>query len=358
MKTHHTAQVSPYIKDALEICHSQQFRALNERTQMFFLPSEKRVTTRMEHALNVASTAFMVTQSLKHEKYLAYAIGVGHDLGHPPFGHAGEIALNTFLHDIGGFHHELHSLRVVDTLANDGEGLELTHPVREGIATHCGETFERELTPSEDTCDLEKLTHRSGIPSTVEGCIVRMVDRICYIAHDIDDALLHGYIRATDIPKDLANTLGTNGKDIRLRLIEDLIYESAENNRIALSRECHEALHAYFEFACRNIYFHPEMITPRKEREKAITSMCEELFRLLETYSHDHKEFLVAENKQSEQGTSENIQLKHHFIDYLKKMRHIYTRDSSIYRTHISYKIIRDYIASLTDTVALLLAKL
>lgn len=111
MKRLHASHLLPFIKNAMDICHVPSFRALNRKMQVFFYQGNIRVTTRMDHAVNVAATAFMVACALQCDTYLAYAIGLGHDHGHPPFGHVGEIALNAFARNFGGFHHEQHSLR-------------------------------------------------------------------------------------------------------------------------------------------------------------------------------------------------------------------------------------------------------
>ncbi len=180
---------TPFQRDRDRIVHSKAFRRLKHKTQVFVSPVGDHYRTRLTHTLEVTQVSRTVARALGLNEDLVEAIGLGHDLGHPPFGHIGEDALHRCLlarFDASFLHHE-HSLRVVDTLERDGQGLNLTLPVRDGILGHSG---------------------RAPEPATLEGRIVRLVDRIAYINHDIDDALRAGVISATDLPQRPIEILG------------------------------------------------------------------------------------------------------------------------------------------------------
>src|SRR5881296_2979743 len=171
---------TPFQRDRDRIVHSKAFRRLRHKTQVFVDPEGDHFRTRLTHTLEAAGIARGVARALRLNEDLTEAIAVGHDVGHPPFGHAGEEALDELLRERrhGGFRHNEHSLRVVERLERDGRGLNLTWEVRDGILKHTG--------PEE--------------PETLEGRIVRLVDRFAYINHDIDDALRAGLLESTDLP--------------------------------------------------------------------------------------------------------------------------------------------------------------
>ena len=170
---------TPFQRDRDRIVHSKAFRRLKYKTQVFVAPTGDHYRTRLTHTLEVTQVARTAARALRLNEDLAEAIGVGHDLGHPPFGHIGEDVLDRCLRErFGlGFRHNEHSLRVVDVLERDGRGLNLTAPVRDGIVNH---------------------SWRASEPSTPEGMIVRIVDRVAYINHDIDDAVRAGVISVDD----------------------------------------------------------------------------------------------------------------------------------------------------------------
>jgi len=161
-----------YQRDIDRITHSKAFRRLKHKTQVFLQPEGDHYRTRLTHTLEVARIGRTIARGLKMNEDLAEAIALGHDLGHTPFGHAGERALDEIMIDDGGFRHNRQSIRVVERLEKDGQGLNLTHEVRNGILYHTGETK----------------------PETLEGCIVRIADRIAYINHDVDDAIWEGIL--------------------------------------------------------------------------------------------------------------------------------------------------------------------
>ena len=173
---------TPFQRDRDRIVHCKAFRRLKHKTQVFVAPAGDHYRTRLTHTLEVTQISRTVARALRLNEDLAEAIGLGHDLGHPPFGHVGEDALDQCLQRKFGlrFMHHEHSLRVVDTLERDGAGLNLTEPVRDGIVSHSG---------------------RAQEPSTLEGKIVRLMDRVAYINHDIDDALRAGLLSAGDLPE-------------------------------------------------------------------------------------------------------------------------------------------------------------
>ncbi|MFZ0044059.1 MAG: dNTP triphosphohydrolase, partial [Solirubrobacteraceae bacterium] len=180
---------TPFQRDRDRIVHCKAFRRLKHKTQVFVAPSGDHYRTRLTHTLEVTQVSRTVARALALNEDLVEAIGLGHDLGHPPFGHVGEDALDRCLRErFGtGFRHHEHSLRVVDTLERDGRGLNLTEPVRDGIVTHSG---------------------RAAEPATLEGKIVRLMDRVAYINHDIDDAVRAGVLAAGDLPLAAIDILG------------------------------------------------------------------------------------------------------------------------------------------------------
>ncbi|HEY3542884.1 MAG TPA: HD domain-containing protein, partial [Gaiellaceae bacterium] len=190
--------------------------------------------TRLTHTLETAGIARSVARALRLNEDLTEAVGLGHDLGHPPFGHAGEHALDELLRERGGggFRHNEHSLRVVEQLERDGRGLNLTWEVRDGILKHTGAVE----------------------PDTLEGKIVRIVDRVAYINHDIDDALRAGILRQDDLPADEIATLGATGSRRIDTLVHDLVETSAASGDIAQSDEIGEAMLALRSFMFERVY--------------------------------------------------------------------------------------------------------
>src|SRR5438067_6323268 len=199
---------TPFQRDRDRIVHSKAFRRLKHKTQVFVAPSGDHYRTRLTHTLEVTTISRTVARALRLNEDLAEAIGLGHDLGHPPFGHIGEEVLDRCAKARFGadFKHNEHSLRVVDVLERDGPGLTLTEQVREGILRH---------------------SSRAPEPATLEGRIVRVIDRVAYINHDIDDALRAGLLRESDLPADPIAVLGDDGSQRIDTLVHDMVEHSA-----------------------------------------------------------------------------------------------------------------------------------
>ena len=242
-----------YQRDIDRIVHSKAFRRLMHKTQVFLQPEGDHYRTRMTHTLEVARIASTITRALGLNEDLAEAIAMGHDLGHTPFGHAGESALS----ECWGrpFKHNEQSLRVVDYLEKDGQGLNLTHEVRWGILGHTGETW----------------------PETLEGQIVRRSDQIAYVNHDIDDAVRAGILTNDDIPKAISDVLG-HTHSVRINtLVTDIIRTSREAGEVVLSPNVEKALKDLRSFMFERVYYNP--IAKGEERKaKAM------LIRLFEYY--------------------------------------------------------------------------
>ena len=239
-----------YQRDTDKIVHSKAFRRLMHKTQVFLNPEGDHYRTRLTHTLEVTRIARSITRALGLNEDLAEAIAMGHDLGHTPFGHAGEDALNQLTP--GGFQHNEQSLRVVDYLENNGMGLNLSYEVRMGILGHTG----------------------SYIPETLEGQIVRHSDRIAYINHDIDDAVRAGILSNEDIPADLTQLLGhTHGQRIDA-FVCDMILTSREAGEILLSPKVDDALKELRAFMFEKVYRNP---VAKGEEGKAKT-MLSKLF--------------------------------------------------------------------------------
>ena len=225
---------TPFQRDRDRIVHSKAFRRLRHKTQVFVDPEGDHFRTRLTHTLEAAGIARGVARALRLNEDLTEAIAVGHDVGHPPFGHAGEQALDALLRERGGsgFRHNEHSLRVVERLEREGRGLNLTWEVRDGILKHTG--------PVE--------------PETLEGRIVRLVDRFAYINHDIDDAIRAGILRAEDLPREELAVLGDTGSRRIDTLVHDLVEQSAEAGDIVQSEEVGEAMLSLRAFMFEHVY--------------------------------------------------------------------------------------------------------
>jgi dGTPase len=237
---------TPFQRDRDRIVHSKAFRRLKHKTQVFIAPEGDHYRTRLTHTLEACGIARTVARALGLNEDLTEAIGLGHDLGHPPFGHTGEEALDTALreHCGGGFKHNVHSLRVVDVLEREGAGLNLTEQVRDGILNHTG----------------------SDKPATLEGRIVKLVDRVAYINHDIDDALRAGILRGEDLPAAEIELLGPTGSARIDTLVRDIVAISAEAGDIAQSDEVGGAMLRLRKFMFDRVYLGE---AARREHERA-----------------------------------------------------------------------------------------
>ncbi|MGA8716688.1 MAG: deoxyguanosinetriphosphate triphosphohydrolase [Solirubrobacteraceae bacterium] len=246
---------TPFQRDRDRIVHCKAFRRLKHKTQVFVAPAGDHYRTRLTHTLEVTQIARTVARALRLNEDLAEAIGLGHDLGHPPFGHVGEDALDQCLTERFGlrFMHHEHSLRVVDTLERDGRGLNLTEPVRDGIVSHSG---------------------RAQEPSTLEGKIVRLMDRVAYINHDIDDALRAGLLSAGDLPEGPIEILGDTGSRRIDTLVHDLVESSEQQGDIVQGDTIGGAMSELRSFMFERVYLGPEAT---REHEK-IRGVVKSLF--------------------------------------------------------------------------------
>jgi dGTPase len=241
---------TPFQRDRDRIVHSKSFRRLKHKTQVFVSPEGDHYRTRLTHTLEACGIARTVARALGLNEDLTEAIGLGHDLGHPPFGHAGEEALDTALRERcgSGFKHNEHSLRVVDVLERDGRGLNLTEQVRDGILNHTG----------------------AAKPASPEGRIVKLVDRVAYINHDIDDALRAGILRPEDLPAAEIELLGPTGSQRIDTLVRDIVEHSEEAGEIGQGREIGGAMLRLRKFMFDRVYLGPDT---KREHEKVARTM-------------------------------------------------------------------------------------
>jgi len=252
----------PYFRDQTAIIHSTAFRRLKHKTQVFFAPENDHVCTRIEHVLHVATIAATICKGLNSQGWelsseMAYAAGLGHDLGHAPFGHSGESVLKTKLED--GFYHENHSLRVVDILARNGKGLNLTYGVRDAILCHNGERFEQYLEPTHMHENLDNKQTPDRMPATWEGCFVRISDKIAYLGRDIEDALTLGIIDRGDVPKKISRHLGDSNGEIINTLVIDVIENTAKTGKAGFSDEKFDLIKQLKSFNYAKIYHHESL---------------------------------------------------------------------------------------------------
>lgn len=331
-----------FARDETRILHSPPFRRLKHKTQVFLSPNNDHICTRMEHVLHVSSIAAVIGRCLNLNIDLINAIAKGHDLGHPPYGHAGERVLDKILKQKNvkeGFKHEIHGLRVVDKLTNYGAGLNLTYEVRDGIITHCGESFERIIT-QDRTRDIEKIdsiNDRGLYPATLEGCLVRMVDRIAYLGRDMEDAIKAGLIRKADIPSDIARNLGTeNGKIIGI-FVNDTIANSHNKDSIEMSEEVFHYMYQLKLFNYKNIYQHPEVERKSHKAAHLIELLFSELEYILEKSERGKNSSYIL-------SLIKEAPVMEVFFNFIKNTNY---NDQTP-----SYLMVTDFIAGMTDIFA------
>ena len=237
-------------RDRDRILHSRAFRRLKNKTQVFLTPKGDHYRTRMSHTLEVSQNARTIAKALRLNEDLVEAIALGHDLGHAPFGHAGEYVLNRLC--TGGFRHNEQSVRIVEKLEQHGKGLNLTWEVRDGILNH----------------------QMSSMPATLEGKIVRLSDKIAYISHDVDDAIRAGILCEEDIPGQYTDILGTS---VRMRLntlIHNIVTNSMGKDDILMSQETVDAMKGLRQYMFEHLYHSPIA----KGEENKAKELLERLF--------------------------------------------------------------------------------
>ncbi len=324
----------PFALDRDRIIYSGAFRRYTGKTQVVYFASmlDEQLTSRSIHTLSVAQVARTIGRLLNLNLDLIEAIALGHDLGHPPFGHDGEKYLSevSVEYGLGQFHHNIQSLRVVDVISKRGEGLNLTFQVREGLLSHDGEVHDQILKPQphKNENDLEEFvsakesgTNISMMPMTLEGCVVRITDTIAYIGQDIEDAIRIGLIQREDLPSECAEVLGNDNGKIMETLVRDVVENSYDKGFVCFSKEISHALEQLKEFNYAAIY--------RSKKLKINHDRIARGFRLLF------------------EGFHEDIKRKNEksiiYVDFLN------TKTSDYLNKTPAALLVRDYIAGMTD---------
>lgn len=280
-----------YQRDRDRIIHCKAFRRLKHKTQVFLAPEGDHYRTRLTHTLEVSQIARTIAKSLRMNEDLTEAIALGHDLGHTPFGHSGETVLNKICSE--GFEHYKQSVRVVEFLEKDGKGLNLTWEVRDGILNH----------------------RTSGSPSTLEGGIVRLSDKIAYINHDIDDAIRAKMFVEEDLPECFTGVLGHSVRERLNNLIHDIIGNSFEKQKIIMSPHMEEAMKGLRIWMFNNVY--------KNEIPKAEEGKAQHLIEMLFQYYMDNPDKLPEEYRifMEKQGVSKERAV----CDYIAGMSDSYS---------------------------------
>jgi len=328
-----------FFRDTTAIIHSYPFRRLKHKTQVFFSPKNDHICTRIEHVMHVASIAAAVCRGLDLDADLAWAIGLGHDLGHTPFGHVGEKVMDRLKREngLGGFIHELYSLRVVDYLARYGTGLNLTYAVRDGIVNHCGEKFEQAIRPDFSYKELGELTARDNYPSTWEGAVVRMADKVAYLGRDVEDAVQLKIIDKEQIPESAVRVLGTSNSEIISSLVAELIETSRRQGAVGFGEDAFEAMKELKEFNYHHIYRNPILTDYHRYFERVLRTLYDYLSEMFGLAGFDYERYKAEKNL-----------LSVRFGDYVTKMKPFYEEVDGGFSN-----LVFDYIAGMTDDYAL-----
>lgn len=333
-----TAEIrGDYFRDQTAIIHSMPFRRLKHKTQVFFSPENDHVCTRIEHVMHVATIAKSICKGLNFEGWnldveAAFAIGLGHDLGHSPFGHDGEYILSKKLGKTHAFMHEINSYRVVEHLTNNGKGLNLTYIVKDGIISHNGERFEQFLKPDETVKNLDLIKKRNIVPSSYEGCVVRFSDKIAYLGRDIEDAITAGFITRNDIPESIKKHLGYRNSDIIDTLVCDFINTSKDSELVGFSEEKYELFIQLQKFNYSKIYLNERLKAYKKQAKIIIDTLFDFLSELYDKFGKNYDLY-----------KNQNLKLEQAFGRYIEEMHDFYKDENNI------NVIITDYVAGMTD---------
>ncbi len=331
---------SPFERDTGRIIYSQAFRRLRHKTQVFFNPQNDHICSRIEHVIYVNYIATTIARALNLNLDLVQAIALGHDIGHAPFGHSGERVLDECIKkhrpDLS-FSHEAHGLRVADILAgrNAGRkgGLNLTFEVRDGIVSHCGETYgEYRISPDRDKTTgsiLEQDTAGIRKPATLEGCVVRIADKIAYVGRDIEDAARAGILEFEDIPPAITSRLGNSNARIINTLVADIVHNSMNRDEIRLSDDAGEAMEMLLRENVRRIYSSDKIM----RYEQTVKNTVEALF-----------DALLAAIPEPDQSTQSGNPVYTALAEYARG----YPKESAD-----PVIIVTDYIAGMTDSFAM-----
>ena len=272
-----------YQRDRDRIIHCKTFRRLKHKTQVFLAPEGDHYRTRLTHTLEVAQIARSIARALNLNEDLTEAIALGHDLGHTPFGHAGERTLNSLCPM--GFAHYKQSIRVVEFLEKDGQGINLTWEVRDGILNH----------------------RTSGNPSTLEGKAVRLSDKIAYINHDIDDGIRAGILKESDIPSEYTDVLGNSTKERLNTMISDIIMNSIGKNDIVMSEPVHKAMTELRKFMFESLYLNPTAKSEEAKADKLITELYRYYVANTDKLPDTYKRFITEFDERPEQVVCDYI---------------------------------------------------
>lgn len=272
-----------YQRDRDRIIHCKAFRRLKHKTQVFLAPEGDHYRTRLTHTLEVAQIARSIARALNLNEDLTEAIALGHDLGHTPFGHAGERTLNSLCPM--GFAHYKQSIRVVEFLEKDGQGLNLTWEVRDGILNH----------------------RTSGNPSTLEGKAVRLSDKIAYINHDIDDGIRAGILKESDIPSEYTDVLGNSTKERLNTMISDIIMNSIGKNDLVMSESVSKAMTELRKFMFESLYLNPTAKSEEAKADKLITELYRYYVANTDKLPDTYKRFITEFDERPEQVVCDYI---------------------------------------------------
>lgn len=328
-----------YYRDTTKILHSSPFRRLKHKTQVFFSPSNDHICTRIEHVLHVASIASTIARPLSLDTELTWAIGLAHDLGHTPFGHVGERIISSLMEKDGldPFEHEINSIRVVDFLADNGRGLNLTYAVRDGIISHNGEALSQKMSPTFTVKDIAKIKSRKHlVPATYEGVIVRFSDAIAYLGRDYEDATRLGLLKGKSLPLAVTRRLGESNSQIINTLVYDII-DNTREGEIGFSSEVYDAVKEMSRFNYENIYKSELLNGYNRYFMRLITLVVSYLKEIYSSYALDEKGYM-----------SEHNMLAAGFYHHIAEMYPVYME-----REKSDRRIIYDYVSGMTDNFIL-----
>lgn len=263
-------------RDRDKILHCKAFRRLKDKTQVFLSPEGDHYRTRLTHTLEVSQNARTIAKALKLNEDLVEAIALGHDLGHTPFGHAGERALNRICPL--GFEHSCQSVRTVDRLERGGMGLNLTYEVRDGIRNH----------------------QTIGKPHTLEGKVVRLSDKISYIHHDMDDAVRAGILQESDVPKEIRDVIGCTPSERLDHFVHDIVTNSMGKNDICMSEPVETAMRSMRKFMFTSVYENPVAKSEESKAEVLVETLYTHFMRNIDVLPEEFLN-LIAEGEPREQ---------------------------------------------------------